>query len=304
MRVALVTGGSRGIGAAIVARLLAEGWEVIAAARRPPGATEGSLIAGRSMEAGPGHGGGSESYGHAGCPGDGAGRNDGGLSSGGASDGAPGDDAPSDSGRRDGGGASGSIAAFMACDVSDPGQVAALFTRIRQRFGRLDALITAAGIAGPNPLDGDDDATWHAIINSNLHGTYHCCKAALPLLPDQTGRIVTIASVLGLRGVPDQTAYCAAKHGVVGFTRALALSMAPRGIMVNAICPGWTDTEMARSRFIDLGITPEAAASQMPTGRIVVADEVADTVSWLLRPETRSLTGHALPLDGGGLALP
>ena len=75
--------------------------------------------------------------------------------------------------------------------------------------------MNCAGIAGANRLDGDD-ALWHAIIGSNLHGTYHCCKAALPKLPDGTGRIVNVASVLGLRGVPDQTAYCAAKHGVVG----------------------------------------------------------------------------------------
>ena len=188
---------------------------------------------------------------------------------------------------------------FAACDVADAAAVRAVFAGLPV----VDVLVNCAGIAGANRLDGDD-ALWHAIIGSNLHGTYHCCKAALPLLPDQSGRIVNIASVLGLRGVPDQTAYCAAKHGVVGFTRALALAVAGRGITVNALCPGWVDTDMAARRYQELGITAEQAAAGVPTGRIATPAEVADAVIWLLRPEARGITGHALPIDGGGLALP
>jgi NAD(P)-dependent dehydrogenase (short-subunit alcohol dehydrogenase family) len=188
---------------------------------------------------------------------------------------------------------------FVACDVADATRVSAVFAGL----DRVDALVNCAGMAGVNRLDADD-TLWHAIIGSNLHGTYHCCKAALPLLPDGTGRIVNIASVLGLRGVPDQTAYCAAKHAVVGFTRALALAVASRGITVNALCPGWVDTGMAEQRYADLGITAAQAAAAIPTGRIASAAEVADGVVWLLRPESRGITGHALPIDGGGLALP
>ncbi len=188
---------------------------------------------------------------------------------------------------------------FAACDVAD----AAAVKRVFHDLDRVDALVNCAGIAGANTLDGDD-ALWHAIIGSNLHGTYHCCKEAAPLLPDGSGRIVNIASVLGLRGVPDQTAYCAAKHGVVGFTRALALALAPRGITVNALCPGWVDTEMAEQRYAELGITAQQAAAGVPTGRIAHPAEIADAVIWLLRPEARGITGHALPIDGGGLALP
>lgn len=188
---------------------------------------------------------------------------------------------------------------FAVCDVADADAVQAVFSGLE----RVDALINCAGIAGANRLDGDD-ARWHAIIGSNLHGTYHCCKAVLPKLPDGTGRIVNIASVLGLRGVPDQTAYCAAKHGVVGFTRALALALASRGITVNALCPGWVDTEMAHLRYGELGITPAQAAAGVPTGRVATPAEVADAVIWLLRPESRGITGHALPIEGGGLALP
>lgn len=188
---------------------------------------------------------------------------------------------------------------FRACDVADPAQVKALFSGL----DRVDALICAAGIAGANELDGDD-ALWHAIVGSNLNGTYYCCKAAAALLPDQTGRIVNIASVLGLRGVPDQTAYCAAKHGVVGFTRALALALAPRGITVNALCPGWVDTEMAHQRFRELSITPEQAAAGVPTGKIATPREIAASVLWLLHPDSGSINGHALPIEGGGLALP
>ena len=189
--------------------------------------------------------------------------------------------------------------AFRLCDVADPAAVRAVFADLT----RLDVLVNSAGVAGANALDGDD-TLWHAIIGSNLHGTYHCCKAALPLLPDGSGRIVNIASVLGLRGVPDQTAYCAAKHGVVGFTSALALALAPRGITVNALCPGWVDTDMAAARYRELDITAAQAAAGVPTGRIATPEEIADAVAWLLRPESRGITGHALPIEGGGLALP
>jgi NAD(P)-dependent dehydrogenase (short-subunit alcohol dehydrogenase family) len=230
MKLAVVTGGTRGIGVAIADRLRAENWDVLTIARHP-----------------------------------------------------------ADTGHR-----------FAACDVADPKAVRQAFVPLV----RIDALINCAGIAGANRLDTDDDALWHDIIGSNLHGTYNACKAALAKLPDSTGRIINLASVLGLRGVADQTAYCAAKHGVVGFTRALALALAPRGITVNALCPGWVATDMAAQRYAELGITEAQAAASVPTGRISTPAEIADTVLWLLRPEARGITGHALPIDGGGLALP
>ncbi len=233
-KVAIVTGGTRGIGRAVASRLRADGWRVLTTARRAP------------AEADPD---------------------------------------------------------FVACDVADAAAVRDLFDVAARRHGRLDALVNCAGLAGANSLDGDD-MLWHAILGSNLNGTYYCCKAALPLLPDGTGRIVNIASVLGLRGVPDQTAYCAAKHGVVGLTRALALAVAARGITVNALCPGWVDTDMAHARYRDLGITAEQAAAGVPTGRVALPAEIADAVVWLLRPESRNITGLALPIEGGGLALP
>jgi NAD(P)-dependent dehydrogenase (short-subunit alcohol dehydrogenase family) len=233
MKLALVTGGARGIGAAIAARLVQEGYAVTVAGRHAPAA----LPDGQS---------------------------------------------------------------FMAMDVADAGSVRAGFARL----GRLDALVNNAGLAGTDRLDPDDHALWHAVMATNLHGAYYCAKAALPLLADRTGRIVTIASVLGLRGVPDQAPYVAAKHGVIGLTRALALAAAPRGITVNAVCPGWVDTDMAQARFAALGITRAQAEQDIPTGRMTTPEQVADLVAFLLRPSSGSLTGLALPIDGGGLALP
>ncbi|MGH7211050.1 MAG: SDR family NAD(P)-dependent oxidoreductase [Acetobacteraceae bacterium] len=233
MRVALVTGGSRGIGAAVARRLAAQGWDVVAVARHVPSRTSDGV-------------------------------------------------------------------AFSACDVADPAAARSLIAGM----DRIDALVNAAGIAGTNPIDASDDALWHAIIGANLHATYHCCSAAQARLPDGAGRIVNIASTLGLRGVPDQTAYCAAKHAVIGYTRALALALAPRGITVNAVCPGWTDTAMAAARFADLGITRTEAEAGMPTRRITTPEEIAATIAFLLSPEAGNITGHALPIDGGSLAAP
>jgi NAD(P)-dependent dehydrogenase (short-subunit alcohol dehydrogenase family) len=234
MKVALVTGGTRGIGAAIAARLVTEGYKVVVAGRHAPASLPQGQI-------------------------------------------------------------------FCPMDVGDPSSVRAAFASLD---GKLDALVNNAGLAGADPLDPDDHALWHAVMATNLHGAYYCAKAALPLLPDGTGRIVTIASVLGLRGVPDQAPYVAAKHGVIGLTRALALAAAPLGITVNAVCPGFVDTEMAAARFATLGITGAEAAHNVPTGRLVTPEQVADLVAFLLRPESASLTGLALPIDGGSLALP
>lgn len=192
----------------------------------------------------------------------------------------------------------------VTCDVTDAAAVRALVDAVCQRFGRLDALVCNAGLAGSNPPDigDDDDALWRAILATNLDGTWHACRAVLPRLPERRGRIVNIASVLALRGVPDQPAYCAAKHGVLGLTRSLALHAAARGITVNAICPGWTRTAMAEARYAELGIDAAQAAAGVPLGRIVEPEEVAALALWLCSPGAGAITGQALTIDGGTLA--
>ncbi|MCC6556253.1 MAG: SDR family oxidoreductase [Polyangiaceae bacterium] len=188
----------------------------------------------------------------------------------------------------------------LRADVSDAAQVRAAIARTVAELGGLDAVINNAGVAGSNSLDPDaSDELWHRILAVNLDGTYHVCKHALPHLPDGRGRILNIASVLGLRGVPDQTAYCAAKHAVIGLTRSLAQVAAPRGITVNAICPGWVRTEMAAARMRELGVTEAELARSVPLGRFVEPGEVADLAAYLVSGAARNVTGQALLLDGG-----
>ncbi len=206
------------------------------------------------------------------------------------------------------GAARGEIAALAGlepqrCDVTDADEVAALFDGIRQRHGRLHLLVNNAGIAGGAAFaSAREAAEWDGILATNLTGSYLCCRAAADLLPDGAGRIVNIASVLGLRGVPDQIAYTAAKHGVIGLTRALAQALGPRGITVNAICPGWVDTAMARARYADLGISAKDAAAMAPTGRVTQPEEVAAMVLYLASAAAANVTGQALVIDGGGSA--
>lgn len=193
----------------------------------------------------------------------------------------------------------------LRCDVTDPQQVQRTVAATHDRWGRIDALVNNAGMTGTNSLlpdaePKDADLLWHQILATNLHGTYYFSKQVLPHLPEGSGRIVNIASVLALFGVPDATAYCAAKHAVLGFTRALSKHVAPRGITVNAICPGWTRTQMAEERMQALGLSQAQLEAGIPLGKMVEPDEVASLVELLVVSEAgRKISGQALTIDGG-----
>lgn len=189
----------------------------------------------------------------------------------------------------------------LVCDVSNVSNVRDAINSIITHFGRLDALINNAAIAGKNSLHPEDnDDFWHRIINVNLHGAYYASKYALPHLPDVNGRILNISSVLGLIGVPDQTAYCAAKHGLLGFTKALALNIASRRITVNAICPGWVRTDMAYNRMQEIGLSEKDLATSVPLGRFIEPHEVADLAFYLITSDAAALiTGQSFTIDGG-----
>src|SRR6516164_7420560 len=148
----------------------------------------------------------------------------------------------------------------VTMDVRDAKSVDAGIRGIVDRFGKIDIVVNNAGISGVTPVDAADTAPWLDIIQTNVLGTYFVTRAAVPHIPNG-GRVIVISSVLGKFGVPGYSAYCTAKTGLIGFTRSLALELAPRKITVNAICPGWTDTEMARSGMRDIaaseGITVE-----------------------------------------------
>lgn len=190
----------------------------------------------------------------------------------------------------------------FSCDVANKVSVIEGIDLVIKRFGRLDAIINNAGIAGSNTLElEDDDKLWHDIIDVNLHGTYYITKYALPHLPNETGRIINIASVLALIGVPDQTAYTAAKHAVLGFTRAVAALAASRQITVNAICPGWVRTDMAMGRWKEMNLTESEIIKTIPLGRIIEPEEVAELALFLASPSAKNITAQALTIDGGAL---
>ena len=157
-------------------------------------------------------------------------------------------------------------------------------------------------------MTGTDDSRWHEIIDTNLTGLYLVSKAALPRIPDHRGgRVINISSVLGRFGVPGYTAYCAAKHGVIGFTKALALEVAPREITVNAICPGWVETEMAvhgmrlggEATGSDYETFRRQALAAVPLGRILEPEEVAGLVAYLVSDEASGMTGQSIGLNAG-----
>jgi NAD(P)-dependent dehydrogenase (short-subunit alcohol dehydrogenase family) len=199
--------------------------------------------------------------------------------------------------------ARGQDAQAVACDVVDRESVARAVAAAVGRFGGIDVLVNNAGAGGPTPLDdpNPDESRWDTILATNLTGTFRVTKAVAPHLADG-GRVINLSSVLGRFGVAGHTAYAASKHGVIGMTRSLALELAPRRITVNAMCPGWVETEMAREGFRRMGSEEqgrERAAKMAPLGRVLDPEEIAGLAVYLASDEARSVTGQAIVIDGG-----
>jgi NAD(P)-dependent dehydrogenase (short-subunit alcohol dehydrogenase family) len=200
----------------------------------------------------------------------------------------------------------GGKALAIEMDVTSDGSVAEAMRTLRGASPHVDVLVNNAGIGGGEPIAGSDVARWRRTIDTNLTGVYLVTREAVALVPDG-GRIVNISSVLGRFGVAGYTAYCASKHGVIGFTRALALELAPRRITVNALCPGWVDTEMA-AQGMQQGADAtgqtfekfrEQALGAVPLKRIIQPEEVAELVRFLASPAASAITGQTYNICGG-----
>jgi len=192
-------------------------------------------------------------------------------------------------------------------DVRKKRNVEAGIAATVSEWGPLHILVNNAGISGLSLMTDADDSKWFDIIDTNLNGLYLVTKAALRQMADGAGRVINIASVLGKFGVPGYTAYCATKHGMIGFSRALALEVVDRGITVNTICPGWVETEMATLGISESaalqGITPEEfkarAIAAVPIKRFLQAEEVAALVAYIASEAAAGITGQAINICGG-----
>lgn len=250
-RRAVITGGGRGIGAAIAEAFVAEGAAVLVAART---GEQVDAVAGTIRDA-------------------------------------------------------GGEAVAMTVDVADEASVATLAERAPTALGGpVDVLVNNAGRYLPRSFLDYSVQDWTSLFDINLLGTVRVTRAFLPeMLENKAGRIINIASTAGKYGTAGQSAYNASKHAILGLTRSLALEVAARGIRVNAICPGWVDTEMIRPEELGpvLGV-PEAdvfktLASRAPIGRLVQPAEVAALATYLAAPESDAITGVGLTLAGGML---
>ncbi|HSV44797.1 MAG TPA: SDR family NAD(P)-dependent oxidoreductase [Ramlibacter sp.] len=197
---------------------------------------------------------------------------------------------------------------IAVADIGDPDQVQAAFAQAVGQRGPIMILVNNAGQAESAPLRKTSLELWNRMLAVNLTGTFLCTQAALPgMLAAGRGRIVNIASTAGQRGYAYVAAYAAAKHGVIGLTRSLALEVAKQGITVNAVCPGYTETDILRESIANVvaktGRSEEEARAEFAAGnpqqRIVQPQQVADAVRWLCGEGASAVTGQAISVSGG-----
>lgn len=196
----------------------------------------------------------------------------------------------------------GGTAETHLADVTDRPRLAG----IARTLGPLDGVVAAAGISGMTPVDSDSDAFFDEILAADLTGPWNTVRAFLPRM-GPGGRIVLVASVLGRFGVPGYGAYCAAKHGLIGLAKSLALELIDRAIVVNAVAPGWVDTNMATAGIRQIAATTgqtevqfrAQAEAAVPVKRFFQPGEIAHGIAWLLNPANTMQVGQCLNLDGG-----
>lgn len=205
---------------------------------------------------------------------------------------------------------SGGHALPLVCDVTSREAIDTAVRAAETELGPIDVLINNAGVAASAPFVSMDDELWDQMMSVNTTGTYLCMRAVLPaMFTRRRGRVINIASTAGKTGFLYTSAYCAAKHAVVGLTRAVALEAASRGVTVNAICPGWLNTDMTAesiARIVEkTGRTPADARALLermnPQGRLIEPEEVAALAAFLASPEACGINGQALNVDGGEL---
>ena len=204
----------------------------------------------------------------------------------------------------------GQDARAVACDVTDPAQVQALVRQSTELLGSVDILVNNAGIASSAPLKVIRLEDWERIMAVNVTGPFLCTQAFGPgMIEAGWGRVVNIASVAGKIGQPYIAAYCASKHALIGFTRAVAVELAKKGVTVNAVCPGYVNTPMTEESVanitsktsLDKTAAREYLENLSPQGRLMEPEEVAHLVVSLCAPLAKGITGQAVVLDGGSV---
>lgn len=199
---------------------------------------------------------------------------------------------------------------YQICDVTDAAEVKIAFEAAREEHGPISTVVANAGAADSVPFAKMTTESLSNMLDVNIVGVFNCWQAALPdMKVEGRGQMIVIASTAGLKGYPYVAGYCAAKHGVIGLTRALSLELAPLGITVNAICPGFTETPMLDRSIKNIvkltGMSTEDAVKSLKRGnpqkRFIQVDEIAGTALWLCSESARSVNGHTLNLNGGEL---